>query len=201
MNEETKVQNGENKPIFQKKKKKWEFTPKNFFFSFLWLAPLCIMIDQITKWAVVNAYDGVAGTTTTVIPNFFFITLTYNLGSSFSFGADVPWMRFVFIAISWLASAGILYFWIKNLNKNDTWIDVVFALCLGGALGNAIDRSFYWNETVGFSGVVDFLHFRFFGSYDFAIFNFADSCLTVGIALLLVIMVVREIADRKKIKA
>ncbi len=190
----------ENKPIFQKKEKKWEFTPKSFFFSFLWLAPLCVIIDQLTKWAVVNAYQGVAGRSTEVIPNFFFITLTYNLGSSFSFGADVPWMRFVFIAISWIASGAILYFWIKNLKKNDSWIDVVFALCLGGAFGNAIDRTFYWEGTVGFSGVVDFLHFRFFGSYDFAIFNFADSCLTVGIALMLVIMVVREIKEKLKIK-
>jgi len=46
-----------------------------------------------------------------------------------------------------------------------------------GAVGNAID---YW--AYGF--VVDFFHFCFWG-YSFPIFNIADSCITVGVAFLL----------------
>ena len=201
MEEEIKVETPvetENKPLFKKKEAKFEWTLKNIFFSFLWLAPLLIIIDQVTKWAVVNAFDKQAGSSFTVIPNFFTIRLQYNQGSSFSLGADIPWMRFVFIAISWIASAGIIFYWIKYLKKKDVLVDVIFALCLAGALGNAIDRTFYWEPVVGFSGVVDFLAFRLFGFYDFAVFNVADACLVVGVIMFIIIVIVRDIIEAKR---
>lgn len=201
MEEEIKVETPvetEKKPLFEKKEAKFEWTLKNIFFSFLWLAPLLIIIDQVTKWAVVNAFDKQAGSSFVVIPNFFSIRLQYNQGSSFSLGAGIPWMRFVFIAISWIASAGIIFYWIKYLKKKDVLVDVVFALCLAGALGNAIDRTFYWEPVVGFSGVVDFLAFRLFGFYDFAVFNVADACLVVGVFMFVIIVIVRDILEAKR---
>ena len=201
MEEEIKVETPvetEKKPLFEKKEAKFEWTLKNIFFSFLWLAPLLIIIDQVTKWAVVNAFDKQAGSSFVVIPNFFTIKLQYNQGSSFSLGANIPWMRFVFIAISWIASAGIIFYWIKYLKKKDVLVDVVFALCLAGALGNAIDRTFYWEPVVGFSGVVDFLAFRLFGFYDFAVFNIADACLVVGVLMFVIIVIVRDILEAKR---
>lgn len=201
MEEEIKVETPverEKKPLFEKKEAKFEWNLKNIFFSFLWLAPLLIIIDQVTKWAVVNAFDKQAGSSFVVIPNFFTIKLQYNQGSSFSLGANIPWMRFVFIAISWIASAGIIFYWIKYLKKKDVLVDVVFALCLAGALGNAIDRTFYWEPVVGFSGVVDFLAFRLFGFYDFAVFNVADACLVVGVLMFVIIVIVRDILEAKR---
>lgn len=200
MEEEIKVVTSgesEKKPLFEKKEAKFEWTLKNIFFSFLWLAPLLIIIDQVTKWAVVNAFNGIEGSSFVVIPEFFKIKLQYNKGSSFSLGANIPWMRFVFIAISWGASAFMIWYWIKNLKKKDVLIDVVLALCLAGALGNAIDRTFYWEPVVGFSGVVDFLSFRLFGFYDFAVFNIADSCLVIGVLMLLVVVFARDIIEKK----
>ncbi|MBR5990694.1 MAG: signal peptidase II [Bacilli bacterium] len=201
MEEEIKVETPvetEKKPLFEKKEAKFEWNLKNIFFSFLWLAPLLIIIDQVTKWAVVNAFDKQAGSSFVVIPDFFTIKLQYNQGSSFSLGANIPWMRFVFIAISWIASAGIIFYWIKYLKKKDVLVDVVFALCLAGALGNAIDRTFYWEPVVGFSGVVDFLAFRLFGFYDFAVFNVADACLVVGVFMFVIIVIVRDILEAKR---
>ena len=55
------------------------------------------------------------------------------------------------------------------------------SLLMGGAVGNMIDRLFQ-----GY--VVDFLNFYPFG-YDFPIFNTADICITVGVALLLVYII------------
>ena len=201
MEEEIKVETPvetEKKPLFEKKEAKFEWTLKNIFFSFLWLAPLLIIIDQVTKWAVVNAFNGVEGSSFVVIPEFFKIKLQYNKGSSFSLGADIEWMRFVFIAISWGASAFMIWYWIKNLKRKDALIDVVLALCLAGALGNAIDRTFYWEPVVGFSGVVDFLSFKLFGFYNFAVFNVADACLVVGVFALLIVVFVRDIVESKK---
>ncbi|MNP80416.1 Lipoprotein signal peptidase [compost metagenome] len=48
---------------------------------------------------------------------------------------------------------------------------------LGGALGNFIDR-------VLAGEVVDFLQFNF-GNYTFPIFNVADSCIVVGVGLII----------------
>lgn len=192
----------EEAPLFQKKKEKFVWNWKSFLMSFLWLPILLIAIDQISKWAVVNALKDVPGRSLEVIPHFFYITLTFNKGSSFGMGGDVSWMRYVFIVISWLASGLILFYWIKNLSKKDTFIDVLLAFCLAGAIGNGIDRTFYWEGTTGFSGVVDFFQFYIFGygegKSSFAIFNVADMYLTCAVAVLIVLLLVREIKASKK---
>jgi signal peptidase II len=182
---------GESKPRTKK---------QAFFFSFVWLALLLVALDLGTKWAVVNAFHGIQGSSYEVIPHFFYITLSYNTGSSFGLGSNQGWARYVFIVISWAASVAIAYYWHKHLKQHDAWIDAVFALCFAGAVGNAIDRTFYWVPTTGFNGVVDFLQFYVFG-YDkesFAIFNVADSCLTLGIALLIAVEIVRAFQGKKE---
>lgn len=191
------------KPLFEKKKEKFVWTWKSFFLSFLWLPILLIAIDQGSKWAVLKAMEDVPSKSIEVINHFFYITLTYNQGSSFGMGGSIPWMRYVFIVISWAASAAILFYWIRNLYKKDRFIDVLLAFCLAGAIGNGIDRTFYWEETVGFSGVVDFFQFYIFGygegKSSFAIFNVADMYLTCAVIVLIVLLLVREvIASRKE---
>lgn len=188
---------------------KFLWTPKSFFFSYAWLGILLVGLDALTKWlAVLNcgvtSYVDGGGLTQysgqrsfTVIPNFFSLSLTLNQGAAWSAGADKTWARYVFIAISWIASIAIPFFYCRNLKKKDSWINVVFALCWAGALGNAIDRTFYWPATVGFSGVIDFLAFTF-GSYHFPTFNLADSCLVVGIIVFLVLEIVRDIKEKKE---
>ena len=190
------------KPLFEKKKEKFVWTWKSFFLSFLWLPILLIAIDQGSKWAVVKAMEDVPSKSIEVISHFFYITLTYNQGSSFGMGGSIPWMRYVFIVISWAASAAILFYWIRNLYKKDRFIDVLLAFCLAGAIGNGIDRTFYWNETVGFSGVVDFFQFYIFGygegKTSFAIFNVADMYLTCAVIVLIVLLLVREVKASRK---
>lgn len=170
---------------------------KGFFFSFAWLAVVLFAIDILSKWAVVTAAGGVQKDLVTVIPNFFNIIFTINPGSAFGLGADQVWARYVFIVISWVGSLGITYYWLRHIHKHDYIVNAIFAMCLAGALGNAIDRTFYWESTVGFSGVVDFFDFEFWG-WHFATFNFADACLVIGVLLALVVMVVRMIKERKQ---
>jgi signal peptidase II len=50
-------------------------------------------------------------------------------------------------------------------------------LVLTGALGNALDYCLYGH-------VIDFLHFTFWG-YSFPIFNIADSCIFLGVLMLI----------------
>ena len=65
---------------------------------------------------------------------------------------------------------------------------VALTLVLGGGVGNLIDR-------IASGQVVDYINFLF---VDFAIFNFADICVTVGVALLFVCVLWGELGDRKK---
>jgi len=94
-----------------------------------------------------------------------------------------------------VASIGLIIY-LYVVRKENLGFRIALALILGGAIGNFIDRAFYgiiYDYAPLFYGkVVDFLDFDFFNltlfgrSYDrFAIFNIADSSVTVGIFLLL----------------
>jgi signal peptidase II len=62
-------------------------------------------------------------------------------------------------------------------------------LILGGAGGNLVDRIFRGE-------VVDFLHFRLWGGYQWPDFNLADSFIVVGVALLIVELLASETETR-----
>jgi signal peptidase II len=55
---------------------------------------------------------------------------------------------------------------------------LAFALIVGGAIGNVIDR-------FNFGAVVDFLYFHI-GRHGWPAFNLADSAITLGVGLMLV---------------
>ena len=67
---------------------------------------------------------------------------------------------------------------------------LVFCLTLiiSGGLGNIIDRLFRGGR------VVDYLDLQLF---DFAIFNFADCCVTIGAALLLIYILFFDKSGKK----
>jgi len=200
-NEEKTEKEEEKPPLFAKKEEGKKKGP--FLYFLAWLPLLLVAIDQMSKWLVVKYVSPLIPSSVEVIPHFFYITLTYNKGSSFGMGGDIPWMRYVFIVISWAASAGMLVYGIRNWRKKDTFIDVLLSFCLAGAVGNGIDRTFYWEGTVGFSGVIDFFQFYIFGygegKSSFAIFNVADMYLTCAIAVLIVLLIYREVkADKKE---
>ena len=67
----------------------------------------------------------------------------------------------------------IIGYYIYNKNENTMFL-ISLSLVIGGAFGNLYDR-------ILFGYVRDFIDFQF---VDFAIFNIADSALTVGIICL-----------------
>ena len=73
-------------------------------------------------------------------------------------------MSLVLIALGWFG---------QELNH---WDQLGYGLILGGAMGNGIDRF-----VLGY--VVDFLDFRLI---NFAVFNLADSFISIGIVCLLI---------------
>ena len=129
-----------------------------------------------------------------VIGDFFRITFIENPG--LAFGIDINSNIKLWISIfSLIASVGLVIY-LYVVRKENIGFRIALALILGGAIGNFIDRAFYgiiYDYAPLFYGkVVDFLDFDFFNltlfgrSYDrFAIFNIADSSVTIGIFLLL----------------
>ena len=139
----------------------------------LWLAGLCLVLDQITKLAVVATlapYQDVIP-----ITGFFNLVHVHNTGAAFSLLADQPgWQRGFFIGLALVASAVIVHLLRK---PGKPMFHAALALILGGALGNVIDRAVYGH-------VIDFLDF-YVGTAHWPAFNVADSGITLGAALLI----------------
>lgn len=138
------------------------------------IAIVCVVLDQITKQAAERALDLYEAIPVTPMFN---IALAYNYGAAFSF-LNVPggWQRWMFTGISLVVSL-LLIVWLYRLSKEEKWLSLSFALILGGAVGNLIDRALY-----GY--VIDFIQV-YYDKYYFPTFNIADSAIFCGAALLI----------------
>ena len=175
---------------------------KKFFFSFIWLMVLVFALDIMSKWLVVNHFGVEAmkigsrnkSDLISIIPNFLYIGGSINPKMAFSLGPD---SRVFFIIVSVVLSTGLIAFYVWKYKKLNVVERLSITLMISGAIGNLIDRSFYWDNTVGFSGVIDWIQV-FFGNYAFPMFNLADSALVVGVVILLIFVIVEAIKDARK---
>lgn len=142
------------------------------------LALLLIIIDQVSKWLIVQNFS--LYESRSVIGNFFLITSHRNSGAAFSILEGQQWFFYI---ITVIVVIGMVWYMRKTQRENKRLLSVAISFLLGGALGNFIDRVLYGQ-------VVDFLQFNFkfslFGhaiDYTFAIFNLADTAITVGVVL------------------
>ena len=143
------------------------------FGAWMGLSGLVVAVDQLTKFAMTQWLE--RGQSVRVTP-FFELVLVYNPGAAFSFLSDAAgWQRWFFV----LLALGISVWLVRliRLHTRERWLALSFALILGGALGNVIDRLFH-------GAVIDFLYFHA-GRYGWPAFNVADSAISVGVALLL----------------
>lgn len=131
-----------------------------------------LVIDQAAKWAA-QAWLG-AEQTIDVLP-ILALYLTHNTGVAFSmFASQGPG---VLIAVTLAITVLVLVFWVRA-REGGVLAAVGFALILGGALGNLIDR-------LVAGQVVDFLLLHI-GDRVLFIFNIADVALTFGPLALIV---------------
>ena len=184
------------------------FTKENlmkFFRTYIWLMVLLFIIDIVTKWVVFNHFgveamvDGRRSDTGAipVINGFCYIGGSINNGAAFSMLAG---NRILLLLISLVMTGLFIAYYVSQYKKLETAYKVGLALMISGAFGNLIDRAFYWPSITGFDGVIDWIIFKF-GSWEFAMFNIADSCLVIGIIVVVIKMIVDEIkAAREKAK-
>lgn len=156
--------------------------------AFLGALAVAFPVDQVSKFWVSSAIT--YGDRVTVIDGFFYLTHVRNPGAAFGMFVDVPpEIRIpIFIGVS-LVAVGIIFSFYRSLAPGDRFTALTLGLILGGALGNLVDRIFR-------AEVVDFLHFRLWSGYSWPDFNFADSFIVVGVALLLLQLMAAEGENR-----
>lgn len=153
--------------------------------AFYLVALVIIIIDQLTKWFIVKTMH--VGESIPIIENFLYITSHRNRGAAWGILQDQ--MTFFYI-VTVLVVIAIIYY-MEKYAKGKVLLQLSLSLILGGALGNFIDRLFR-------KEVVDFIDTYIF-SYDFPIFNIADSALTIGVVLMFIQMVKESKEDKESI--
>ena len=111
-----------------------------------------------------------------MIPHVLYLTYVQNLHGAFGLFGSHP------LGLAGVAAAVLVlfYVWYRQEGGATRTTHVAFALILGGAVGNIIDR-------LRFGYVIDFVDFRFWW-----VFNVADAAISVGVGLLLLRMVLHE---------
>jgi len=132
---------------------------------------IAVVADQVSKYLVERRLP--LQQAVDVLP-FFALFRTYNRGIAFSM-FDFAGDR-VLIALTVLILLLVAYFWVKT-QPDRTLARLGLALITGGALGNLIDRVIHGH-------VIDFVLLHA-GEWSFAVFNLADSLITVGAGLVL----------------
>jgi len=167
-----------------------------------------IIIDQITKWAILEhvfrpKIEGAGeplnliewfgqgekfGFVRAEITSFFNLSMVWNHGISFGlFQSDTPYFLIGLAAVICV----IFGVW---LTRTTVWTQAIaLSLVIGGAIGNIIDR-------FHFGAVADFFDFHIAG-WHYPAFNMADSFITIGIAILLFDSVLLEPKRTKKLKS
>lgn len=153
-----------------------------------------IVLDQIIKILVVNNIP--LHSAVPVLGNFFKLLYVQNDGMAFGMAFGGVFGKFL-LSLFRIALSGFLIWWISKLRKKeDTPVGVLVGLTLitAGALGNIVDCFFYgiiWPDSLLVAGapfkfmfgkVVDMFSFSIFPP----VFNFADSCVTIGAFYLII---------------
>lgn len=141
------------------------------------IALVLIIFDQWSKELVrQNIALGEAVYPIPFLAPFFRFTYWQNTGAAFGIfqNANIP-----LLILTTIISVMIIIYYHKAINEPLVF-KISMALLLAGAVGNIIDR-------IRFGFVTDFISVG-----RFAVFNVADSCVTVGVILMLLGMLVHE---------
>lgn len=146
------------------------------------LAAVIVVLDQISKWWVVERLMRPEGVLDTpfytpiriqVLP-IFDLVMTWNRGVSFGIlNNDGRWNAVILSVLSVVIAIGLVM-WMRK--STSALVTLALGGIIGGALGNVVDR-------VRWGAVADFLDVHVMG-YHWPAFNVADSAITVGAVLL-----------------
>jgi len=132
-----------------------------------------VVLDQATKMFVkshMELYESIS-----IIRNILDITYTQNPGAAFSMLSEAPvWMREALLMLLAATAIVVLLVLIVRAHRVSA-SSIAFALILGGAAGNLIDRAIRGR-------VIDFIRVHYY-DLNYPVFNVADSAISIGVAL------------------
>ncbi len=161
--------------------------PRPSALVWLLLSAAIIGLDQWSKAWVLSSLPEFQPVP--VIDGFWNWYRTYNTGAAFSFLSEAGgWQLYFFTALA-VGISALMAYWLARTPRADWRNALPFALIIGGAIGNVIDRQVHGH-------VVDFIQW-YIGSYTWPSFNVADAAI-VGGAIGLVLFGVFDGKARKK---
>ena len=129
-----------------------------------------IAIDQLSKAWVLSSLPEY--TAVPVIDGFWNWYRTYNTGAAFSFLAGAGgWQLWLFTALA-VGISALMAYWLSRTPRAAWRSALPYALVIGGAIGNVIDRQVHGH-------VVDFIQW-YVGDHYWPAFNIADSAIVAG---------------------
>lgn len=142
--------------------------------QFLLIAVLVFTADQASKYWLLEVFSIAAKAPLRLYENFALV-LAWNRGVSFSmFAYAADWMPYILVAVAAAISALLVRLGLKSPHRLER---IGYAMVVGGALGNAVDR-------VRFGAVADFFYAHI-GRWGWPAFNVADMAICAGVGLLL----------------
>ncbi|MEM9342859.1 MAG: signal peptidase II [Pseudomonadota bacterium] len=133
---------------------------------------LVFVLDQISKYVIVQAMDLKTRLSIDVLPPFVNFRMAWNEGINFGILSDMgPEMRWFWVFLSLLISGWVIW-WIRR-EGGGRMVMISAGLLVGGALGNVIDRIIY-------GAVADFLNMSCCGIENPFSFNVADISIFAG---------------------
>jgi signal peptidase II len=169
---------------------------------FFIICAILVLIDQITKLIIHGfalgsiQFPGLEyGSQIPVMGDFLQITYIENPGMAF--GIHFQGLGKFFLSLFSIIASALIGWYLYKIKKANIFVKFAVTLVLAGAIGNLIDRVFYGivfgYAPLFYGRVVDFIQVDIpdinIGNLNWShwpIFNVADSCVTVGIVLLLI---------------
>lgn len=140
------------------------------------VAVVLIIADQLSKLWAQNVIAKMPGKTIPLVDGVISFVFTWNTGAAFSFLQSRPLVVSCLSLVLVLALTAVAFF-SKALSLRAR---LSVSMILAGGVGNLIDRA-----RIG--AVIDFINLEFIR---FPVFNFADICVCVGAALLIIFLYV-----------
>lgn len=140
---------------------------------------ILVTIDQVSKFMVsqlMSLHQHI------YLTDFFSLYYTRNDGAAFSV---LSGKTELFYMVTALAIAIVAYFFKNSKSRLGISASIVM---LAGILGNFIDRLFY-------KEVIDFISIKIF-NYQFAIFNIADTYITIAVVMYIIDFIIVEKKER-----
>jgi signal peptidase II len=135
------------------------------------LGLIAFAIDRLHKYVQIDVMAWPEEHFVPVLP-FLDIGFIYNRGVSFGLLGSLPFP--IVAGVVAVALAALVVWWARSTSP---LVRSGLAICIGGAISNAVDRWLY-------GAVADFFWLHA-GSFSFFVFNVADAAITLGVCLLI----------------